>query len=64
MANANAKEGLELMGLLFKFLRAYKVIDRVSNLSTMFRVQEVYNYCINRYHSTFHLLVGSIIIRE
>ena len=29
MANPNAKQGLENMGLLFKLLRAYKALDRV-----------------------------------
>jgi len=30
MANSNAKQGLEHMGLLFKLLRAYKALDRIS----------------------------------
>ncbi|KIM82251.1 hypothetical protein PILCRDRAFT_820634 [Piloderma croceum F 1598] len=30
MANPNAKQGLENMGLLFKLLRAYKALDRIS----------------------------------
>jgi histidyl-tRNA synthetase len=29
MANPNAKQGLENMGLLFTLLRAYKALDRV-----------------------------------
>jgi histidyl-tRNA synthetase len=32
MANPNAKQGLDNMGLLFKLLRAYKALDRVSDL--------------------------------
>lgn len=30
MANASAKQGLENMGLLFKLLKAYNALDRVS----------------------------------
>lgn len=29
MANANAKAGLESMGVLFRLLKAYKALDRV-----------------------------------
>jgi len=49
MANPNAKQGLENMGLLFKLLRAYKALDKVFDL--------FYRDCdmliiYNRYHST------------
>ena len=30
MANASARQGLENMGLLFKLLKAYNALDRVS----------------------------------
>lgn len=30
MANANAKQGINDMGLLFTYLRAYGVLDKVS----------------------------------
>ena len=30
MANANAKQGLADMGILFTLLRAYKILDKVS----------------------------------
>ena len=31
MANANAKTGIEEMGLLFTYLNAYRVTDKVTN---------------------------------
>ena len=31
MANANAKSGIEEMGLLFTYLNAYRVTDKVTN---------------------------------
>ena len=34
MANARAKEGISDMTLLFKLLRAYKVMDKVGTLCT------------------------------
>ena len=34
MANVRAKEGISDMTLLFKLLRAYKVMDKVSTLCT------------------------------
>ena len=32
MANKSAKEGVEDMALLFTFLKAYQVLDKVSNI--------------------------------
>ena len=33
MANANAKQGIEEMELLFSYLHSYKVLDKVRNVS-------------------------------
>lgn len=41
MANANAKQGLADMGLLFTLLRAYKVLDKVS-----FSAVSFYFFCL------------------
>lgn len=60
MANASAKQGLENMGLLFKLLKAYNALDRVSQCIIV--DSEVF-YLFHRYLSTCHWPVVSIITR-
>lgn len=60
MANARAKEGIYEMALLFKLLKAYKVIDKVCTIDLSDRILADMN-SLTRSRLTFRWLVAWII---